>query len=281
MFARRGPGADMKVGIVARKENPTAAGLADELRRALAATVVIDGTTADAIGETPAALPVDRMDECDLIVSIGGDGTFLFAARAAGGTPLMGVNLGEVGFLNATSPADAVDAVRATVARAREDRLDVIELPRVGASAGAWTLPSAINEITLVGRRRGRIGGLDVAVSVDGSRYTESHADGVLVATPTGSTAYNLSERGPLVHPGVDGLVVTPMDGAEAMPPLVVDPDREVTVEATGGPSVVVSDGRVARELSPPTTVTVRRTDPPVRIAGPELDFFSALDKLR
>jgi len=281
MFARRERDPDMRVGIVAQKDNPTAAGLADEIRRALDATAVVDEATADVLAGEVTGVPVDRMADCDLVVSIGGDGTFLFAARGAGRTPLMGVNLGEVGFLNATSPDEAVDTVLATVARAREDRMEVVELPRVGARGADWSLPSAINEITLVGRRRGRAGGIDVTVAVDGSRYTETSADGVLVATPTGSTAYNLSERGPLVHPGIEGLVVTPMNGDDAMPPLVVDPEAGVTVEIRGGSGAAVSDGRATRELSTPTRVTVERTEPPVRIAGPDLEFFSALSKLR
>jgi len=269
----------MDVGIVAQKGNPTAAGLAEDLRGALDASVVVDEATAAAVGGE--GVPIDRMADCDLVVSIGGDGTFLFAARGAGGTPLMGVNLGEVGFLNATSPVDAVGTVRAVVARTREDRMRVTELPRVSASLDGRELPAAINEVGVVGQRRGPGAGVDVTVAVDGSEYTASHADGVLVATPTGSTAYNLSERGPLVHPGVDGLVVTPMSGADAMPPLVVGPDRTVSVELSSGPAAVVSDGRLVEELSPPLSVAVERTGPPVRVAGPELDFFSALGKLR
>jgi NAD+ kinase len=116
---------------------------------------------------------------------------------------------------------------------------------------------------------------------VDGSRYSGGHADGVLVGTPTGSTAYNLSEGGPLVHPGVDGLLVTEMAASDGMPPLVVDADSEVTVTVTDAESaVVVSDGRRSRELCPPTEVTVAVTEPPVRLAGPKGDFFEALGKL-
>ncbi|MEF8857035.1 MAG: NAD(+) kinase, partial [Haloplanus sp.] len=118
-------------------------------------------------------------------------------------------------------------------------------------------------------------------VRVDGSRYSDSHADGVLVATPTGSTAYNLSESGPLVHPGVDGIVVNEMCASEGMPPLVVGPDSAVTVRVSGADrAVVVGDGRVLRELDPPTEVRVARADSPMRVAGPSSDFFEALGKL-
>jgi NAD+ kinase len=120
-----------------------------------------------------------------------------------------------------------------------------------------------------------------VEVRVDRSLYTGGHADGVLVATPTGSTAYNLSERGPLVHPSVEGLVVNEMVPDSGMPPLVVAPDAEVSIAVTDAEeAVVVSDGRHRQYVTPPTEVTIATTDDPVRLAGPSSDFFEALGKL-
>jgi len=131
------------------------------------------------------------------------------------------------------------------------------------------------------GAIRGPSGGVDLDVRVDGSPYSASRADGVLVATPTGSTAYNLSESGPLVHPGVDGLVVNEMCASGGMPPLVVGPDSEITVDVSGvDRAVVVGDGRVLRELDTPTEVRIGRADSPMRVAGPTSDFFEALGKL-
>jgi NAD+ kinase len=101
------------------------------------------------------------------------------------------------------------------------------------------------------------------------------------VATPTGSTAYNLSERGPLVHPDVEGFVVTEMAAAEGMPPLVVPETATVTVRISGSSgAVAVADGRHLRELDTPTAVDVATATPPVRLAGPRADFFEALGKL-
>ncbi|ESS09268.1 MAG: putative sugar kinase [uncultured archaeon A07HN63] len=103
----------------------------------------------------------------------------------------------------------------------------------------------------------------------------------MLIATQTGSTAYNLSEDGPLVHPSVDGLVVNEMSGTDPMPPLVVDDDATVTVTARDADhAVVVSDGRQPHEIELPAEITVARTEPPVRLAGPVADFFEALGKL-
>jgi NAD+ kinase len=272
----------MHVGIVAQRDNGRAAVLAGDLRERLAeagVSVRVDPATAAALdGE---GTPVDTFDDCDLVVSIGGDGTFLFAARGAGGTPVLGVNLGEVGFLNAIGPDEAVDAVLDAVAAARDGSLGVREVPRLVATGDGWRGEPAANEVVVQGPRRGHGGGVGVEVRVDGSLYSGGHADGVLVATPTGSTAYNLSEGGPLVHPEVDGLVLNEMAASGGMPPLVVDVDSEVTVTVTDAErAVVVSDGRQTREVVPPAEIRVSVADPPVRLAGPEANFFEALGKL-
>ena len=274
----------MDVGIVAQKGNSRAAFLAGTLRERLreeGVNVALDAATAAALDVDADGVPVGRMAETDLVVSIGGDGTFLFAARGAEGTPIVGVNLGEVGFLNAVGPVEAVDVVVREVAAFREGTMDVREAPRLRPRNDGWTGAPAANEVVVQGPRRGHGGGVGVEVRVNGSLYTGGHADGVLVATPTGSTAYNLSERGPLVHPTVDGLVVNEMCAEGGMPPLVVDDDATVSVTLTDADAaVVVSDGRAIRELDLPTEVTVEVADTPVRIAGPAADFFEALGKL-
>jgi NAD+ kinase len=274
----------MRVGIVAQKDNGRAAFLAGELRERLTAaavTVRVDAATAAALDVDEAAVTEEDLSDCDLVVSIGGDGTFLYAARRAGPTPVLGVNLGEVGFLNAVRPDDAVDAVLREVDAFREGEMEVREAPRLAAAGPGWTDDLAMNEVVVQGGRRGHGGGISYEVRVDGSLYSGSHADGVLVATPTGSTAYNLSESGPLLHPGVDGLIVNEMCPSEGMPPLVVDADSEVTVAVSDADRVVVvSDGRSVHEATAPTQVRVATTDPPVRLAGPRSDFFEALGKL-
>ncbi|MFB6141280.1 MAG: NAD(+)/NADH kinase [Halosimplex sp.] len=283
----------MRVGIVGQRGNRRAAAIVADLYERLdgmGVDVLVDEESADEPAAWPSAspnpdelgVPVDRMADCDLVVSIGGDGTFLFAARAAGTTPIMGVNLGEVGFLNAVAPEGAVDAVTAAVEEYQDSAaIETRDMPRVRASGDGWALPPALNEVVVQGPRRGHGGGAAVEVRVDGSLYASGQADGVLVATPTGSTAYNLSEGGPLVHPSVASLVLTEMCAEESMPPLTVDVDSTVTVRlenADGG--FVVSDGRARQELSVPAQVTVERADQPVRIAGPPLDFFAALGKI-
>lgn len=273
----------MKVGIVAQQGNGRAAGLAEQLRDRIGCEdvdVLLDETTAGTLDVE--GVPVERLADFDLAVSIGGDGTFLYAARGAGTTPLLGVNLGEVGFLNAVPPEDAVDVVSGEVERFLETgAVPARELSRLVVEGSNWRLPPALNEIVIHGPRRGPGGGVEYAVRVDGSLYTGGQSDGLIVATPTGSTAYNLSEDGPLVHPDVDATVVTEMVARESMPPLLVTQDVTVSVAVESGTEAyAIADGRARRHLEPPAEVTVERAAEPVRLAGPAVNFFEALGKL-
>ena len=284
----------MDVGLVAQRDNGRAVGIAESIQTALdddgvstrldAATAAALGEptmTTDTVGDAGGNSNVGIFQACDLVVSIGGDGTFLFAARAAGGAPMLGVNLGEVGFLNAVSPENAVAAVREAVEAIDADDHEIREAPRLTARCEGFESVPAVNEIVVTGPRRGPGGGATFRVTIDGSEYTHSHADGVMIATPTGSTAYNLSEDGPIVHPSIGALIVNEMCGVDGMPPLVVGGDCEVTVAVDNADhAVVVSDGRRPHEIETPAAITVSRAKTPVRLVGPVADFFAALDKL-
>src|SRR6056297_3609282 len=273
----------MNVGIVAQRGNENATDLAGALCEMLdeeGVTIWVDEATSEHVDAR--GVDVDRMTECNLVVSIGGDGTFLFAARGAGGTPILGVNLGEVGFLNAVAPEDAVEEVRETVTTYRErGAVPSREAPRLTATGdGDWSTHPALNEIVVLGAQRGHGQGAEFEVEVDGTTYDRGHADGVLVSTPTGSSAYNLSEGGPLVHPDADGLVLTEMCAHDPMPPLVVDADSDITIRVSDTPHAIVSSDGSRTEVAAPETIEVSLTPEPARIAGPATDFFEALGKL-
>ena len=269
----------MHVGVVAKRDTPRAVELADRIRRRVDAAVSLDELTAEALGVEGRS--VGELAACDLVVSIGGDGTFLFAAREVSPTPIMGVNLGEVGFLNAVSPGECVESVRAAVERLRAGEATFRELPQIRAGGDGWELPAALNEVTILGPQRGRNNGIDFEIRVDGERYAGGRGDGVLVSTSTGSTAYNLSEGGPLVHPDLPAFVVTEMCPAEPMPSLAVPAAAEITVRIDGAErAVVVADGRSRERVDTPATARLGRAETPVRVAGPRLDFFAALGKL-
>jgi NAD+ kinase len=272
----------MRLGVVAQKGNERAvelaAGLADDLGSD-DVEVALDTVTAEAADRDGVAL--ETLAEAPLVVSVGGDGTFLFTARHVGSTPILGVNLGEVGFLNGVSPEEATDRIRDELDRIRETgEPRYREVPRVKAWGDGWESTPGLNEIVVQGPQRGHGQGVDLEVRVDGSLYESGHADGVLVATQTGSTAYNLSEGGPLVHPSVRGFVITDMNAEAAMPPLVIDPEDVVTLQATGADRVAVSSDGNTRWLDAPTEIQIGQADEPCRIAGPPSDFFRALNKI-
>lgn len=290
----------MKLGIVAQKGNIRALSLVEDIRIELRDTdvdIVADEVTAQALSEDrnqrygdvpreelepPEGISIDNIDTCDLVVSIGGDGTFLYAARGTAGTPIMGVNLGEVGFLNAVASEDAIEHIRDVVGDIQETGVTPThDLSRLQAQSEGWELPPSLNEIVIQGPQRGHGNGAGISVRVNGDLYTSGHADGVLIGTPTGSTAYNLSEGGPLVHPDADVFVVTEMAGKRPMPPVVIPQEARITVHVEDAETAsVVSDGRTIEEVTPPTSVTIERADHPVRVAGPPLEFFPALNKL-
>ncbi len=274
---------EVAVGIVAQRDNDRAQSLAAQLVEALESDgvrVTVDDETGQAIGEDCVA--VAEMNTFDLVVSIGGDGTLLFVAREAGGAPIVGVNLGEVGFLNAVAPENAVEAVTSLVTERQEmGSVSGRDVKRLRATGEDWSLEPALNEVVVHGPKRGNGGGATIDIRVDGEQYARSHADGVLVATPTGSTAYNLSEGGPLIRPSVDALVVTQMAATEPMPPLVIDNTSELTLTVRDAETAyAISDGRNRQQLEPPASVTVTAADHPVTLAGPPVNFFEALEKL-
>jgi NAD+ kinase len=272
----------MRVGIVAQRGNERAVGVADEVAAALAdrAELSVDPETASALDREPT--PVVGLADCDLVVSIGGDGTFLYAARHADTTPLLGVNLGEVGFLNTVAPSDAVSAARREVDHfEREGWVRSEPLPRVTASGDGWSLTPAINEVLVQSPQRGRGHAVTMAIFVDGERYLERAVDGLLVATPAGSTAYNLSEGGPLLRPSSGVFVITPMSPSPAARPLVVPQEATVRIDVDGQPeAIVLADGSQDKRIDLPASVRVEAAEQPARIAAPGVDLFGALGKL-
>jgi NAD+ kinase len=201
----------------------------------------------------------------------GGDGTFLRAAELArySNAALMGVNLGRVGFLAETEP-EAVEETLTAIERCEysvEKRLaiEVDVLDATGAVVGGtW----ALNEASVEKSERSRV--LDVVVAIDGRPLTSFGCDGVLFATPTGSTAYAFSAGGPVVWPDVEAMLVVPSNAhALFSRPLVTSPDSVLTVAipADGNRAHVSADGRRALEVPEGGRVDVRRAARPVRIA--------------
>jgi len=209
-------------------------------------------------------------DGCELAVVIGGDGTILRAAEITheSGTPLLGVNLGHVGFLAEAESEDIESTIDAIVGRrySAEDRLTV----DVDVYQGKELVTStwALNEASVEKAARQRM--LEVVVEIDGRPLSRWGCDGVVCATPTGSTAYNFSAGGPIVWPGVEALLIVPISAhALFARPMVVAPDSVLAVEVlaqTQGAGVLWCDGRRTVELPPGARIEVRRGAKPVRL---------------
>ena len=207
---------------------------------------------------------------CELVVVLGGDGTLLRGAELAHGTSaaLLGVNLGHVGFLAEAEEEDLSAVVDRLVARSYvvEERLTLdVVVVRDGATAVRnW----AVNEASIEKVSRERL--LELVVEVDGRPLSRWGADGVVCATPTGSTAYAFSAGGPVVWPEVQALLLVPISAhALFARPLVVAPTSVLAVElaqpSTGG--VLWCDGRRTVDLRQGDRVEVRRGAQPLRLA--------------
>jgi NAD+ kinase len=207
---------------------------------------------------------------CELAIVFGGDGTILRAAEMCRGThtPVLGVNLGHVGFLAEAEVADLEKVVRGVVERTYtvEERLTVDVSVIVGGEVVATNW--ALNEASVEKAARERM--LEIVVEIDDRPLSRWGCDGVVCATPTGSTAYNFSAGGPIVWPEVSALLMVPISAhALFARPMVVSPDSTLAIEVVGEQStgVLWCDGRRAAELPLGARVEVRRGRTPVRLA--------------
>lgn len=229
-------------------------------------------------GATVVAADARAADGAEIVLVLGGDGTFLRAAELSrpSGTPLIGVNLGRVAFLAETEPEALAETVAHILDRAYtvEERLTLDVQVHLGGAlvAQAW----ALNEASVEKTSRERM--LEVVIEVDGRPLTSFGCDGVLCSTPTGSTAYAFSAGGPVVWPDVEALVLVP-NSAHALfsRPLVTSPTSVLTVciSADGHDAVLFCDGRRTVPVPAGARVDVRRADQPVRVVRVHATPFS------
>ncbi len=255
--------------------------IASDLSAAGFGVRVLAGEAADlALGHAASAAGLPAADGVEIIVALGGDGTLLRAAELARptGTPLLGINLGRVGFLAEAEIDDVQNVVERVVSGAYDvdERLTIdVDIVQDGHPLGrTW----ALNEMALERAERERM--LELAVSIDGHPVSRWGCDGLVCATPTGSTAYAFSAGGPVLWPEVQALLVVPSNAhALFSRPLVVGPYSTVTIESGSGVSAVAScDGRRYIAVPPGGKVTVRRGAQPVRVV--RLSAKSFTDRL-
>jgi NAD+ kinase len=267
-----------RVGIAANLDKEGARELIATVVAALRAAgtgVFLDDDLASlAIEGTTAGIPED----CDLIVAIGGDGTILKYARryVERDTPLVGVKCGRLGFLAESHP-DRVLTFLKNGAFAVQNRMRIrCEVSR-GVSDGQ--IFTALNDIVVHSGGYSRM--VSLRVEVGGNLLREFSADGLIVATPTGSTAYSLSAGGAILEPTMEAMALTPLNPhTTSMRAMVLDATETVRIRVTHAPSgvMVTVDGQEGMEFDPTYEVVVRRDTRPTRlVVGEDYDFFALL----
>ncbi len=267
-----------RIGVVAKRGLTAAAPHLIEVARWLGArgvAVRMDPETASIAGlaDVPTSERPELPLQVDLLLVLGGDGTLLGMADAVGAAgatiPILGVNFGRLGFLTEVTLSElfpTLEVVLAGHAQVQERRMLCARTIVGGAAADEQLV---LNDVVVTRGAVSRV--VDLSVIVDGGFVTRVKGDGIILASPTGSTAYNLAANGPIVHPDVDAIVLTPIaPHTLANRPIVIPGASTVDISPLDDgrqPDVFVTfDGRSGRQIVPGDIVRVSRASEPVRL---------------
>ncbi|NUR53694.1 MAG: NAD(+) kinase [Acidobacteria bacterium] len=284
-----------RVGLVAKRGlDPAADILADlvDWLEARGVAPVFEIETAKLAG-LPAERPVFSRDDvprqCDLVVVLGGDGTLIGMAgriaKAGVDVPILGVNFGSLGFLTEITLPELHDALDAALRGGAAIDTRMMLVARTTRGTQPFGELAVLNDIVLTKGAMSRI--VEISVTVGEEPVTRVRADGLIVATPTGSTAYNLAAGGPIVHPAVDAMILTPIaPHTLSHRPVVISGSSEVHVRPIMGSSselFVTFDGQTGFPLQPDDVVSIRRAPRPLRlIKAANRTYYAVLrNKLR
>jgi NAD+ kinase len=282
-----------RVGLVAKSRLDAAAGVLAELAGWLDArgvAAVFETETAALVG-----LPPDREthskddlpDACDLIVVLGGDGTLIGMAgriaRAGVDVPIVGVNFGSLGFLTEVTLPELYSTLEAVLdGRAHIDRRMMLQA-HTERGGRAFRDLQVLNDVVITKGALSRI--IDLEVTVDDELVMRIRADGLIVATPTGSTAYNLAAGGPIVHPSVDAVTLTPIaPHTLTNRPVVVPGDSQIQIVPMTDANdevFVTFDGQSGYPLMPGDVITIARADRPLQLVRAHTYFDVLREKLK
>ncbi len=272
-----------RIGVVLKTTSREAEALGRELLaeiKRLGLVPVIDRESAAVLGSEDQIERVDLPGKVDLVVVLGGDGTLLSVTRGElNGTPILGINMGTLGFLTEHPPEALFSTLRAalegetTVVR-RERLMVTVETPDREPVTRCVLNDAVINKSALARM-------LTMSVHVDGEFVSRFRADGMIVATPTGSTAYNLSAGGPILYPNLEVIVVTPIcPHALTNRPLVLGLDSlvEIRLESVSEEVYLTLDGQQGFPLSTTDLVRIECCPDPVHlIADRKRSYFQVL----
>lgn len=280
------------VGIMANLDKPGAAATTADLLETLAeagARGYVEQDAAASLGLSAHGICLpDEASRLDFIIVLGGDGTLLRAARllAPLGTPLLGVNFGHLGFLTELEPAEVKAAIPLFLAgQGQLDERSMIEAQVTlteASGGGRQATLLALNEVTFHKTAYARL--VEVEAHVDGSHLATFSGDGLIIATPTGSTAYSLSAGGPIVDPSLSLLLLTPICPHTLYSrPVVVGPEPALRVRfrVTDAPfqdCTMTVDGQEAYSIDPGSVTVIRRAPCKARLLRrPGWSFFEIL----
>lgn len=272
----------MRLGIVINRDKARAAESVMELCKALDQRGIEVYTNRDAAtliqGSCPArSVEMDVLGrDCDFILSFGGDGTLLAAARAVGsfGKPILGVNIGKLGFLTAVETSDLLHAVERLIAGDYRTESRLVLHAQLEGHAPIF----ALNDLVVIRSDAARM--IRIRVDIDGTFLNRYTADGLIVATPTGSTAYSLSANGPILTPSLDALVINPIcPHTLTMRPIVVGGTQEIRLHLEDDYTAFLSsDGQEEQRLTGGEIITIRKAAHTIQLVRfPEKDFFDIL----
>jgi NAD+ kinase len=245
-------------------------------------TVIADEGIADCLASESLdiASTSELGERCELAIVVGGDGTLLHAARTLSSydVALLGINLGRLGFLADVSPEDAASTLDAILSGQYQEEERFLLHARVMRDGEQVNESDALNDIVLHKWNIARM--IEFETYVDGQFVNTERADGLIISTPTGSTAYALSAAGPLVHPSLNAMVLAPIcPHTLSNRPIIVSGDSviEVVVCEHVREAQVTCDGQLSFSVMSGDRVTVRKKDRPVRLIHPAAYNYFAL----
>lgn len=248
----------MRVGIVAKVEHPRVVQVVRKIMKTLEGEeVLLERRLAKKLKRPPSS--PDSFRKADAVVAAGGDGTVLLAQKLASGVPVLGVHLAGRGFLADVEMKDLEKAMKAL----KSGKLRAVERQRLAPRVGKKRLPQALNDVVICRADAGRT--VKLRVSVNGRAVMETKGDGVIVSTPTGSTAYARSAGGPVLDPSSEANLVVPVCPVDSrLTPLAVHRDSKVVVEVTGERAALVCiDGEQEASLSVGEKLVISRSEVP------------------
>lgn len=239
--------------------------------------VIIDEATAHKLQKR--GMKIEEMD-VDLLICIGGDGTILRTLHVLKSpTPVLGINMGEIGFLAEVQPENSVSTLSELLEGFEVERKERLSAAITGAAKEK--MPYAMNEVVVITSKPGKM--LHFAIFIDGEELERLRADGVIFATPTGSTAYAMSAGGPIVDTQVNATIIVPIAPFKlAARPTVVDIKSEITLGLLEMKDAeVVIDGQFYRAIGKEESISITRGEPALFVKVLGKHFLKLRDKLR